>query len=195
MISHKYRFICFRIPKSASSSIRKALIPFSDKKISVRTDVKSIMGNLNKQGLTLDLWKKYFKFAFVRNPWDRAVSRYFYSIKKNDCFNQSRVIEEDYKKDFYQFIKVFEQKGREKIYQFDFLADNNGKIQVDFIGRVETLQKDLDKVCEIISLPSIVVPHLNKTIHNNYKKYYTEESVEIVRKKFKKDIEYFGYEF
>ncbi|MFO8053169.1 MAG: sulfotransferase family 2 domain-containing protein [Candidatus Omnitrophota bacterium] len=75
LISHTYKFIFLHIPKTAGSSVAATL-----------------KRNLNKNDLLLcphtkavrlkltakDKWKDYFKFTFVRNPWDRMVSAYFF---------------------------------------------------------------------------------------------------------------------
>lgn len=188
MISNKYKFICFRIPKAASSTIRAALINrFSCRKVSVRTDVKALMRNFGKYGLDVDLWEEYFKFSFVRNPWSRMVSRYIYQLR-NDYPSVT-------KEGFHNYVENYNPKGREKMYQYDFLCDKNGNLQTDFIGRVENLQKDFNKALKIIGSRPITLAKLNVTKHKYYKDYYTKDTIELVRKKFKKDIEYFDYEF
>ena len=75
-ISHKLKFIFFSIPRTASESIRSALDPYSD----IKSEPKGLYHNhitalalrnhFNEMGW---VWDDYFKFAFVRNPWDRFV--------------------------------------------------------------------------------------------------------------------------
>mgnify|MGYP006279717631 CR=1 FL=1 len=78
--------------------------------------------------------------------------------------------------------------------QSDWIYDKNGNLMVDFIGKVENLNEDIDKVFEIIGING-KIPHLNKTKRKKYKKYYTEETKKIVEGLYKKDIENFGYTF
>ena len=85
MISDEYKFICFRIGKNASSSLRNSLKSYCYKEIHIRLQVVNIMENLQKHKLNEQKWKDYFKFAFIRNPFDRLVSRYFYGIMERGC--------------------------------------------------------------------------------------------------------------
>jgi len=79
--------------------------------------------------------------------------------------------------------------------QLDWILNDDGKLFVDFIGRYENLQQDFGKVCDNIGLPRQVLLHTNKTRHRPYWDCYDENTKNIVATKYKKDIEYFGYEF
>ena len=70
MISHKHKFIFTHIPKTGGTSITRALNPNA--------------GIKNKPLKEMPLKDKedYFKFTFVRNPWDRAVSMFFFRQKR-----------------------------------------------------------------------------------------------------------------
>jgi hypothetical protein len=71
----------------------------------------------------------------------------------------------------------------------------NGKIAVNFIGRLENAQADFDHVCDKIRIPRQTLPRLNTTKHRPYWEYYDDESREIVADVFSEEIETFGYEF
>ncbi len=45
------------------------------------------------------------------------------------------------------------------------------------------------------SLPKIELPHTNKTTHHDYRKYYDEDTKELVRLLFKDDVIRFNYTF
>ena len=69
---------------------------------------------------------------------------------------------------------------------------------VNFIGRYENFAEDFYKIIEAIEVPLMLIPKRNikkerKT--QDYRKYYTPLSREIVEEKYKKDLEFFGYEF
>ena len=131
----------------------------------------------------------YFKFAFVRNPWDRVVSWYNFSMYLSNLEN----VEKERNitgKDFLSYIKEFQNIwGNEQQNQYEFTKC------CDFIGRYENLQNDFDIICDKIGIQQQKLPHKNKTKHKHYTEYYDDETKEIVEERFAKDIEHFEYEF
>src|SRR5690606_16567753 len=106
--------------------------------------------------ISQELFDCYYKFTFVRNPWDRMVSIYKYYAFYRICDFPRFVAKEfpsDLMKERYWFVCP----------QSDYLLDEDGEVRVDFIGRYENLQKDFEKVCEKIGLPPLEVPYVNKS--------------------------------
>ena len=79
----------------------------------------------------------------------------------------------------------------EVTFQKDYLVDNNGKLIVDFIGRYENLLLDIRKIEKQSGL-IFNLPHLNRSNHENYLKYYNKSSKDLIYKYFKKDFEMLG---
>ena len=146
-------------------------------------------------------WDGYFTFSFVRNPWAQFLS--FYYFKKTGVHKPP--LTEFLKMSYDELSKMhntprnWAESKRTGIYrnQISQLSDDDDNVIVDFIGRFENLQEDFDKVCERINIPQRTLPHRNKREykHKPYWEYYDDESIEIIRNLYKKDIEYFGYEF
>jgi len=141
------------------------------------------------------IWEDYFKFSFVRNPWDREVSFYHYIIqKREDILKRSDLTRN---LTFLDYLR--EDPMRNEINyaccQIDHITDAEGNLMVDFIGKFENFQNDINVVFAKIGLSHQVLPINNKSEHDDYVEYYSEESKQIVAERFKKDIKYFGYKF
>lgn len=144
-------------------------------------------------------YEDYFSFTFVRNPWCRAVSDYFW-MKRNlnleDSFKNYLLLKGNFDTQRLRYPHLNKEgRGDHILPQSDFILNSNGEQIVDLIGRFETLQQDFDIVCDKIGIPRKQLPHKNKTNHKHYTKYYDDETRQIVAKKYAKDIEYFGYKF
>ena len=188
MVSNKHKFIFVHIIKTGGESIEKF---FQGRKIhKFAKNYKKEVGNKK--------WNNYFKFTFVRNPWDKMVSQYFY-IQKNK--------KGKYNLTFREFILAFQscpeseyinEKGIDVRYnpiQLPWILDDNGNCLVNYIGRFENFQQDFNIVCDKIGIPRQKLPHENKSKHNHYTEYYDDETKQIVAEKYAKDIKHFGYKF
>jgi chondroitin 4-sulfotransferase 11 len=140
-----------------------------------------------------EVWSSYRKFAFVRNPWDRLVSWHRMCLRP-DGNGFQRYVREHYA-DFSEFIRDGERDElrRTCVNQLDYVTDDAGKTLVDFIGRFESLAADFDR----LGLRGTVgrLRHLNRTEHADYRGYYTDETRDIVARRFAADCEAFGYRF
>ena len=141
-------------------------------------------------------WDKAFKFSFVRNPWDKVVSHYFHRIKTNQTGLGINPIV------FKEWVKLTYGDQNPKYYdnpkyfmpQLDWLTNSTGEIIVDYIGRFENLEQNFQLICESIGV-TVELPHVNKSKHKQYYHYYDDETKEIVRLWFEKDIKMFNYNF
>lgn len=79
--------------------------------------------------------------------------------------------------------------------QVDYLTDADGAVAVDFIGRTERFASDTERVFSLLGLDVPEIPHVNASDHTHYSDYYTPETAEIVRRRFERDIQKFGYTF
>ena len=185
IISPKHKFVFLATPKTGSTSIHQTLLD-SIKDNKLIDESKLCLGHTHMSCpdfLTQrPKFKKYFKFAFVRNPWDRVLSWYFFRGKKN--FGKNKNVT------FRTYIKTkMHPRWHPAHDQYEFTKN------CDFIGRLENLQQDFDIVCDKIGIPSKKLPHKNKSKHTHYTEYYDDETRQIVAEKYARDIEYFGYKF
>ena len=198
--------------KTAGTSIQAVLSKYcgSDDIITPDMDTKQLGRNVDKfftdhphplikdvkDFLGKQVWDSYFKFTFVRNPWDLVVSRYHWNMRGKDCSTVG----------FTEFLNNYCSAGAyfgPAHYFVNDLQQNyttiNNKLALDFVGKFENLKVDFKKICEIIGLP---VSELSKnknsykpTYYNKYTQYYDDNSKALVEKYFSKDIDMFEYSY
>jgi hypothetical protein len=125
----------------------------------------------------------YFIFSVTRNPWDR-----FLSTSKYLGIPMSKLIENW---DTYQELDQVRTHTR----PINIYTHYKNRAFVDRICRFETLQADMNLVCDSLGIARSRLPIVNATKHEHYSKYYKEDAIEFVRDIYELDIKYFGYEF
>jgi len=200
MIIHDLELIYIHIPKTGGSTMGVAFefdlnphIPIDDpfNTIKVEYECETHLPAALLQNSFPKEYNRYYKVCFVRNTWDYILSTYLW-LKETYKFEY----------DFNTWIKEGfpETPEREmnifiKPCQLDWITDKNGEIIVDFIGRFDKFQKDLNKICKKIGKSSFKAPVINSTKHRHYSCYYNEESKQIITDLYKRDIEYFGFKY
>lgn len=146
-----------------------------------------------------ELFDKYFKFSIIRNPWDRIVSQFNYMSKRPDLRSY---IGMDENSSFKKYLSLIQKKNHVQWdHQYKFVYDSNGELMIDRIGRFENLNPFLYSVMEKLHVRTNFlgfkrkIPHLNKSNKESYKLFYDQESIEIVKHIYRKDIEIFDYTF
>jgi chondroitin 4-sulfotransferase 11 len=200
VISNKHKFIFVHIPKCAGTSIEFSLNGSAYVKWDAHNKIWVQHATAEQiKKLYCQNYEDYFSFTFTRNPWDRAISDYFWMKKDlsiEDSFKNYLLLENNFNTPNLRYPHLnMTGRGDHILAQSDFILNSNGDRIVDFIGTFENLQEDFNIVCDKIGIPRKQLPHTNKTKHRNYTEYYDEETKQIVAQKYAKDIEYFGYKF
>lgn len=159
-----------------------------------------------KRSINPGTWNNLYKFTFVRNPYDRAVSSWAFltSESRGDFrieMNFSDFIEKVINADFdsYQSILNTEQIADLEWHtmpQVIHLQNKIGKIDVDFVGKVEDFEKDLKFIFQQLQIADSGEEkvRVNSSGHKPYQTYYTKELKERVYSYYKADFESFGYD-
>lgn len=214
-VSHGHACVFVHIPKTAGSSIEHALgmhgsietiglEPYLDQRKNEETlfgaGAQHYTAAQIEQAVGSATFASYFKFSFVRNPWDRMVSAASWAATRSGQPNWHRGIELD--RD--AFDATVEQQlalradGRELDLHFreqsPFLWDADGRALVDYVGRFETLDTDWRAVCTALGI-DVPLERRMRSRHGCYRDYYSAESRRRVGELYAEDCERFGYEF
>lgn len=205
MISHIHRCIFVHIPKCGGTSIEDVIWPeprnasdlwmgfVSKYKNKYQTGgLQHLLAKQIREEVGEKVFNEYFKFTIVRNPWDKAISQFFYMRQRPDLRDYIGMKEEDPFKEYLQLTAKKLHVQWEK--QHKFFQDDNGKMIVDYVGRLERMEQDAANIFERIGIKA-QIPHVNATRHHHYSEYYDDESREMVGEMYKEDIEILQYSF
>ena len=198
------------VPKTAGTSLFMALAKHGCPKIKELESIKRFFPGrglvtfghmdyfqlVHEGYLNAKFSESAFKFGFTRNPFDRAVSLYFYLQRTGGVGQDSS---------FKEFLQMLEERRFDPIGlynnrnfsqcnpQISWLQDSFGSQSMDFIGRYENLDDDFNRVCEILGLPRKVLVQANKSGHSEFEQYYDQGTRDLVLKIYKDDFQAFGY--
>lgn len=207
IISHRHRFIFAAVPKTGTHSVRQALREhlgdedveqvglFVNKRFPWQ-DLAAIQhGHLALRQVRPYLGKEafagYFKFAFVRNPFDRFVSYCAFMLRGGEVFQQQP------REAMRHFLFAEPPEGHILFQpQAWLLVDEDGKTPLaDAVGRVEDMQGSYDAICARIGISSRPLDRVNGSKHGDYRQYYDQALIDGVASRYAQDLELFGYSF
>jgi len=207
LISDDKAFIFVHNRKAAGTSVRRRLAPFAlappsgrlAKALSragLRRDYRRCLFRrhapirIAQARMPADRFNRYFKFAFVRNPWDRLISEYEFIRGFPGHARHSRIIRMTSLAEFVDY-----QATRPDAFQLELLRSDVGELAVDFVGRFERLEDDFTHVCDHLGLAVEPLPRLNASQRRDYRSYYDEATAQRVAEIWGEEIERFGYRF
>lgn len=216
LISHTHRFIYIHVGKTGGMSVREVLKPYAQEpdKFKIRRPAKMVGDSPNplytvwetlllhakgrdiRKEVPAEIFDSYYKFAFVRNPWDLMVSMYHFILREPEAAKHDQVKALSGFDAFVHWVGKTPDpfpRGITKL-QKDMLTDSQGKLLPDLIGRYESLDRDFAQVCARLQIEN-TLPHLNRSQHRDYRTYYNEETKALIAEHFQPDIDLFGYTF
>ncbi len=217
--SDQYRLIYYSVPKVACTTIKTCMAKLDNvetKDLGVHQKNTAIK-RLTIKASNAACYADYYRFSFVRNPWDRLFSCYKNKVydpprffpKSNPYYNE--------KGEFKDFIRrygnlKFKDMQFEDFVDFvigipDYRCDPHFLPQhyffelkkLDFIGRFENFQSDmrivLKRIAPDFDASEIISEKKQRSSPGNYKDAYDDQTRKLVAQKYEQDIELFGYTF
>lgn len=206
IISALHKFIFVAVPKTGTHSVREALREhlgpddleqaglFVTKRFPMPELAKIRHGHLTLQQvepfLPADDFENFFKFGFVRNPFDRFISFCSFMTRKEGVFDRDPQMVMRH----FLFVDPPHQRVHFQS-QHIFFTGADGELVSDFVGRVEDMQASYDEACRRIGIASRPLERVNQSSRGDYRDYYTPELKQEVARRYARDLELFNYEF
>ena len=234
MISHKHKCVFVHIPKAAGKSIEQMFLnDLSWSKDKARVPFLLLINPSKENGpprlahltakqytefnyISDETFQEYYTFGWVRNPYGRI-----YSFYKYFCYN--------YLISFEKFVLIYlkENFHNDKLNYFyrpmyDFLYID-GERAVDYVGKLESINDDVQNVIDSLGMTAKSLPHENKSNNIRFKlklrrlfdiikshpsiifnytfskskkgKKYSSDMKKVMKELYAKDFESFNYDF
>lgn len=207
MIDHENEIIFIHIPRTGGTSIENALLGSDFWNVDHRN--KHASCHIAKEEYS-EYWDDYFKFTFVRNPWDRHVSmlkheKFYYGETQN--FGNGKL---DMTK-LEQYISKFGKPPTTIEFDYRFFERNDiekfgiipkgiytnyiGK-EMDYIGRFENLQGDFNSITKELGIAKRELPKSGASKKRKpYTDYYDDGTRDLINSMYEFDIAKFNYTF
>ena len=141
-------------------------------------------------------WNEYFKFCFVRNPWDKAYSDYLWMMKDRKIKGsfKSFITKKDAFKNVLTDRNDKSYRGDHLLPQSDFFNSIYG---MDFIGRFENLIEDVSRINKILNFDKDFDLHENQSLkkYRHYSLFYSNSDKKLIEDLYKNDIKELNYKF
>ena len=135
------------------------------------------------------IFSDYYKFTFVRNPWDWHVSLYHFVLQYKHHH------EHELYKSLGSFDRYVEWRVNEHpIFLKSFVCNEQDELLVDFVGKFENLEQDFKQVANNLQLPQLELPHLKPSKHKDFRNYYSNRTRQLIYDCHRQDIALFDYE-
>jgi hypothetical protein len=215
-ISHRHKAIFIHVPKAAGTSIEAALgmhghrsdvgvVPYlhqvADHEHLFGGGLQHMTATQLRAALNDDtIYRSYFKFAVVRNPWERLVSALAWTDQKWAKGEELRRLEFEQKVTtlYEEFVAnhsaIPGKLPPHFLPQHTFVCDHALEPLVDFVAKYENLAVDWSAICARLGV-NVALPRRMRSHHRNYWDYYCDDTRRMVGEIYARDARVFQYEF
>lgn len=202
----RHRCLFVHVPKTAGKAVTQCLFGHN---IGQHLTIEELYDTFERVYGVRDV-RGWFRFAFVRNPWDRCYSAYRYFStgggNAGDAAFAERAVTPH--ADFNGFVKhwIASERGTTQIHlrpQAAYVCDASGALALDDVARFESINADYDRIratlaertgrSEPVGQP--LEPVNTSKVKGDYRTAYDDEAAEIVGRVYADDVRLFGYSF
>ena len=153
---------------------------------------------LLRQGLVSKSFdQSAFKFTVVRDPYDRALSLYYYLKRTRRISGELVEFLAEVQKNrppigIYNYLGISQANP-----QVDWITDDNGEFFVDKIYRFENMEQLRDDFRQMLQLPDLDIGHVNRTerdLSMNEALLAHSEIVPLIEEIYARDFDMLNYE-
>jgi hypothetical protein len=131
-----------------------------------------------------EVWRSYYKFAIERDPWDKAISLYYWRTRN-----------EEPRRPLLQFLQQVGARSLSNAHIY--LID--GKLAVDRMIRYENLAEQLEEIRQRLALPEPLALPRAKGTHRSERSHYSQligaAERAVIDAACAREIELLGYRF
>lgn len=200
-IDHKLKFIFVHIPKTGGWSVENYFEVCKKENLwsHNRVMINEILfapqhitaSMLREHKEVKNYFKDYFKFSFVRNPYDKILSEFFWR-------NKIKLIKpQNYSREYFStwLNEVYMQREDHYISQYSYLFGSGETCLVDYVAKFENFENELNYIKDRLGFKiNKKIPVINKNEIAFDKNYYLTVNNKLkISELYKRDFEVFGY--
>lgn len=207
IISKENKYIFVAVDKTGTTSVEKFLMENDNSATSNKVEIEGTQYNFGPHMTALEIkrilgkhYDDYKVIGFVRNPFSRVVSSYYFYKKGGKDIWKGRQHERPLKQKLkIKFTQMMPFKLWALIYPYRpnriYFLDENENIIVDKIGNFENLSGDLERIlleCGL-NFDFSKFPHTNKSNHDVESEYFKNKFFsKALSLKLKDDLEFYN---
>jgi len=189
----KLKAVFLHIPKTGGTAIKRILgiNQLNSENPALIPSPQHLTCALLRAAIGPEKYDSYFKFTFVRNPWSRLVSDYFWRQGAS-----KRRVDMTFS-EFTEYVEGVVRTGRFYDRRFDdhFIPQVQYTRDVDRIFHFEAFADGVKSAARLLGIGIDEVPDKRPRPYDNYWEQYDAVAKARVEAIYREDIDAFGYEF
>ncbi|RLA47156.1 MAG: hypothetical protein DRR42_17805 [Gammaproteobacteria bacterium] len=185
--------IFLHVPKTGGTTIKRlfGISQLDDPDPAIRPSLQHLTCELLRQKIGDEKYVQYYKFAFVRNPWARIVSDYFW---RQQLPKKRPILP------FQEFVAnakkvVLEGRYYEQEFGDHFIPQLSYTVDIDDVFRFDKFEQGIQAVAAKLDVNIDPITPKETKPYDRYWEYYDDKTRSVIHDIYSGEIEQFGFEF